>query len=83
MLVERRRPREAIDLLERALRIRTATEEPLPLRAETSFALARALWDSGRDRSRAHQLAETARADAEQADDAEAVAEIARWLATR
>jgi tetratricopeptide (TPR) repeat protein/tRNA A-37 threonylcarbamoyl transferase component Bud32 len=83
MLVERRRPREAIDLLERAVRIRTATEEPLPLRVDASFALARALWDSGRDRARARQLAETARADAGQADDAEAVAEIGRWLGTR
>ncbi len=57
------RPAEAIAPLERALAIREAGELDVGAVAETRFALARALWDAGRDRARARRLAATARAD--------------------
>jgi hypothetical protein len=47
--------------LERAYKIRIKHETDPTKRAETTFALARALWDSGRDHSRARSLAEEAR----------------------
>jgi eukaryotic-like serine/threonine-protein kinase len=56
-----RKPAAAIAPLERALRIREAHESDVVLIAETSFALARALWDSGQDRARALKLAAHAR----------------------
>jgi len=57
------RPERAIGLLERALRIREAEHGDEAELARTRFALARALWDSGRDRSRAVQLATAARGE--------------------
>ena len=59
--------RRAVDPLERAYRIREEAGAAPELRAETTFALARALWkagpDAGRDRARALiTLAEEARA---------------------
>jgi len=50
----------AVPPLERAHRIRAAHESDPLLLAETEFALARALWESGADRTRAVRLAETA-----------------------
>jgi hypothetical protein len=55
------RPADAIAPLERALTIRAAGSVPDDL-AETRFALARALWDAGRDRPRARTLAGEAEA---------------------
>ncbi|HEY8924388.1 MAG TPA: tetratricopeptide repeat protein, partial [Polyangia bacterium] len=52
----------AIAPLERALALRTAGNLGPAMRAETAFGLARALWLTGRDRPRAEQLAEEARA---------------------
>lgn len=52
---------QAIAPLERALAIRNAAGASSGLRAETSFALARALWLTGRDHARAVELAEKAR----------------------
>jgi tRNA A-37 threonylcarbamoyl transferase component Bud32/tetratricopeptide (TPR) repeat protein len=76
------RPREALVPLERALAIR-ATGEALPLpRAETSFALARALWDAGVDRPRAVTLAESARSELRRVPAAaRKAAEVDGWLA--
>jgi tetratricopeptide (TPR) repeat protein len=55
------RPAAATPPLERALRLRTRSD-PEPQRlGETRFALARALWDGGGDRSRARELATAAR----------------------
>jgi tetratricopeptide (TPR) repeat protein len=54
--------RGAVGTLERALRIREATEPDALLVAETRFALARALWDAHQDRARALSLASLARA---------------------
>jgi tetratricopeptide (TPR) repeat protein len=55
-------PAKAVAPLEQALAIREKIgAEPLQV-ADTRFMLARALWDSGGDRARAGQLAESARA---------------------
>jgi len=52
----------SVALLERALAIRRQGRVPEKLRAETMFALARALWGGGGDRGRALSLARRARA---------------------
>ena len=54
-------PGSALAPLERALKIREAHEVDWSRRAETRFALARALWESKRDRGRARLLAEQAK----------------------
>jgi serine/threonine-protein kinase len=85
-------PAAAVPPLERAHRIRSAHESDPRLFAETEFALARALWDSGGDRPRAVHLAETAeklygdksRPAAPAVERAaERAAEIDRWLDAR
>ena len=77
------RPSDALPPLERALRLREAGEQDPFLVAETRFALARALWDAERDRTRALILAKKARAAYERAPDEKDAAEIGTWLATR
>jgi tetratricopeptide (TPR) repeat protein len=52
---------KAIEHLERALRIREQTGAGVWSMAETRFALAEALWDAGRNRKRAIELARKAR----------------------
>jgi tetratricopeptide (TPR) repeat protein len=72
---------DAIALLERALAIREAHEPDPATVAETRFALAGALWDSGGDRARARRLA-IAALNAYQrppASDAKA-REVTAWL---
>jgi serine/threonine-protein kinase len=54
------KPASAVAPLERALEIRRAKDVPLRV-GETTFALARALWDSGQDHARARSLAIEAR----------------------
>ncbi|HTA17728.1 MAG TPA: serine/threonine-protein kinase [Polyangia bacterium] len=58
--IELGQPKLAVAPLERALRLRESVHVPVEA-AETRFALARALWDSGEDRRRARQLAAAAR----------------------
>ncbi|MES1165867.1 MAG: tetratricopeptide repeat protein, partial [Verrucomicrobiota bacterium] len=77
---------EAIAPLERALAIRQAGAATPEMRAETAFALARALWEAGahpeRDRARARQLAEIARdlfPASRAADRAKVEAVLAAW----
>ena len=53
-------PVGALPFLEQALKIRTEREPQPGLVAEAQFSLARALWDSGRDRTRAGTLAMSA-----------------------
>jgi tetratricopeptide (TPR) repeat protein len=73
---------EAVAPLERALRIREAHEPDPPTVAETRLALARALWDSGRDRARARRLAEQAREAYDRAKSTARPAQETRaWLA--
>jgi len=66
--------------LERALRIREIQETDETRRAETTFALARALWDSNRDRGRARALAYRAVDLYASAASKTNVTEVRRWL---
>jgi tetratricopeptide (TPR) repeat protein len=72
-------PAAAIEPLEEALSIRLDTNAPPAQKAETRFALARALWSRPEARKRALGLAARARADS--ADDKKALSEIDAWLA--
>jgi len=78
-----RDPLSAVAPLERAWRIREAKETDPSRRAETRFALARALWDTARDHRRAEQLAHGARDAYVQADGKTKVADVEAWLAQR
>ena len=75
----------AIEPLERALVLREAGPAEASRLANTRFVLARALWETHRDRTRARELAEQAReafaglGEAGQGD----VQEIDAWLAAR
>ncbi len=70
----------AIVPLERAFKIREAHETDPSRRAETRFALARALWESGRDQPRARSLAEQAHDSYAKAELKTNVAEVDSWL---
>lgn len=70
----------AIVPLERAFKIREAHESDPSRRAETRFALARALWESGRERARARSLAEQAHDSYAKAELKTNVAEVESWL---
>jgi serine/threonine protein kinase/tetratricopeptide (TPR) repeat protein len=73
-------PLNAIVPLERAFKIREAQETDPSRRAETRFALARALWESARDRQRARALAEEAREGYAKAELKTKLAEVDTWL---
>jgi tetratricopeptide (TPR) repeat protein/predicted Ser/Thr protein kinase len=76
-------PERAIPPLERALAIRERMDRGRL--AEAQFALARALWDSGRDRERALRLAADARDGYLRArpEATRLIAEVQAWLAQR
>jgi serine/threonine-protein kinase len=83
-LVALGRAREALAPLERALKLITTGEPNEWGAADARFALAEALWASGGDRTRAHQLATDARAGMAPVSNAIArrqLAEIDAWLA--
>jgi tetratricopeptide (TPR) repeat protein len=73
-------PTNALVPLERAFRIRKSKEPDPAKRAESSFALARALWDSNRDKGRARSLAEEARIDYERARLKTRLLDVKNWL---
>jgi serine/threonine protein kinase/tetratricopeptide (TPR) repeat protein len=73
-------PSSAIVPLERAFKIREAQETDPSRRAETRFALARALWEAGRDRGRARVLAEEAREGYAKAVVKPKLVEVESWL---
>ncbi len=78
--------RAALPLLERALELRRRRHASPSSIAQTSFALARALWASGGDRVRARALAEEARKGHAASRRSEAGAERARvekWIGER
>jgi len=79
----RDRPAEALPQLERALAL-NGLQNPVEL-AELHLGLARALWDTRQDLTRAHTLAEQARVDITTAGatlvPAELTAAVDRWLA--
>jgi eukaryotic-like serine/threonine-protein kinase len=72
---------EAIAPLERAMKIREKAEPESLKVSETKFALARALWDSGRDRARARALADAARESLARTSETAKRAEVEMWLA--
>ena len=79
--LEQDKPDNALAPLRRALKIREDTDEVAPAdRAETAFALARALWSSSRDRDTARRLAEQARDAYTHTAVSNALAEVERWL---
>jgi len=76
-------PAKAVPLLEESLSIRE-DGEPDPVRiADTRFVLARALWDSGRDRRRAIALATSANDTFARQDRLEQGRAVTSWLAAR
>jgi eukaryotic-like serine/threonine-protein kinase len=79
--VELHEPARARALLERLAS--TLNDQPPDIRATVDFTLARALWDTGGDRARAHELASRALAGIRGVVTArrEDVAQIERWLA--
>lgn len=77
-LIELGRSAEAIEPLERAVTLRMASALTAP-RGEAHFGLARALWESGRDRQRAVQLAALAEDELRAADAKWHSPWFARW----
>ncbi len=77
------RPKTAVERLERALKVRGRKGLAPTLLAQTQFALARALHDSGEDRTRARELARKAKKTYQDAgpDASTDVARVDRWLA--
>jgi eukaryotic-like serine/threonine-protein kinase len=73
----------AVAPLEHAFKIREAKETDPSRRAETRFALARALWDSNRDRARARTLGQGAREAYVQAAIKDKVSDVDGWLAEK
>jgi tetratricopeptide (TPR) repeat protein len=73
-------PSSALVPLERAFKIRRGQEADPTKRAETSFALARALWESRRDRGRARALAQEAKDDYDRAQLADKAVSVQEWL---
>ena len=71
---------EALVPLERALKIRIAHEPELFRLAETQFALARALWESKRERGRALELADEAKKDYAKSPEKTKALEVDGWL---
>ena len=77
-------PESALPHLERALEIRDSQEKDAARRAETRFALARALWNSKRDRPRAYALALEAKKEYGGATAAkDRLMEVEEWLRDR
>ena len=70
----------ALASLERAFKIREAQDPEPSRRADTSFALARALWEANRDRSRARTLAVQARERYLRSEAEAKVAAVDGWL---
>jgi serine/threonine-protein kinase len=69
--------------LERAWKIRAAKEDDPERRGETAFALARALWESERDRARAEGLAREARDAYAKTEVKTKLADVDAWIVHR
>jgi tetratricopeptide (TPR) repeat protein len=78
--VELHRPERALAILEPIV-ARVSTLPP-GSRGDLNFVLARALWDSHRDRKRALELAAAARLELESTRQTDELAKLDRWLAT-
>jgi tetratricopeptide (TPR) repeat protein len=77
------KPANALVPLEAAFRIRESQEPEPSRRADTRFALARALWESNRDRSRARSLAEEAMREYAKASAQLKADAVRTWLRER
>ncbi|MEM9463514.1 MAG: serine/threonine-protein kinase, partial [Myxococcota bacterium] len=74
--------KQAVERLERALKVRGRKGLTPTLLADTQFALARALYASGEDRTRAQELARKARKTYQQdGPGTQGVSTVDRWLA--
>jgi tetratricopeptide (TPR) repeat protein len=71
---------KALVPLERAFKLGKSDDGDSTRRAETSFALARALWSAHRDRGRARALAEEAKVAYAKTPTKDKLAEIDSWL---
>jgi predicted Zn-dependent protease len=78
--IELRQPVRALEVLEPL--VHQLDEQPWQWRGDIRFMLARALWDSGRDHTRAHELATIARPELVRAAKAREVENLDRWLAS-
>jgi tetratricopeptide (TPR) repeat protein len=76
-------PRDALTPLRRAYELRKAKEPEPSRRAETSFALARALWESNQDRREARVLAAEAAKDYAQSNSKTKSSAVEEWLRGR
>jgi len=76
-------PTRAVEPLEIAYRIEEAREPERSKRADVTFALARALWESTRSRKRARGLAGDALNEYEKAATRDKVLEVQTWLKGR
>jgi tetratricopeptide (TPR) repeat protein len=74
------KPGNAIEPLERAIRLRAHAQVDPSDQAQTLFALARALSESGREQSRARHLAEDAKAAYSKSANAKELAAVDEWL---
>jgi tetratricopeptide (TPR) repeat protein len=74
------RPADAIAPLELALKIRRERDPDPSKMAETSFALAQALWDANQERRRARRLADEARAAYQTMSDRGHAPAVEAWL---
>jgi eukaryotic-like serine/threonine-protein kinase len=75
------RATDAIEPLERAFALRDSNAIASSSRSNTELALARALWRSGHDRSRALELAEAARRHGLEAGEPAPNVAVEQWLA--
>jgi tetratricopeptide (TPR) repeat protein len=74
------KPTNALIFLERAFKIRIDAQVDLVDKADTAFALARALWDSSRDRDRARHLAGEAKTIYSKGAGLSQIEDVDRWL---
>ncbi len=81
LLLRRGQAAEALEPLERALELRTREDVDPGELAIVRLQLARALWDSGGDKRRAHDLAREAHAHYERDPPPDACFESRDWLA--
>jgi len=76
-------PTRAAALLERAISLRESAGLPAESMVAARFGLAQALWEVGKERRRALELAGAAREGALTGKDVEVAGKIAGWLASR
>ncbi len=79
-LIGLHQPREAITLLEKAIRLRERSKLEDSEIAEPRFALAQAVWEDRKDRKKAESLARLAKDSYLQSGDEKRAARVSGWL---